>query len=99
MTHYGPRDLSSLNSFQLMPFNGPLAAALSGSIVAGVLPNERHALWTIVTSYALWGAGMLPSGMILTLWHLRLILRGLPPKNSILTTLLPMAPTGLGSIS
>lgn len=99
MTPHAPQDITSLNSFQLMPFNGPLAAALSGSIVAGVLPNERHALWTVVTSYALWGAGMLPSGMILTLFHLRLILRGLPPKSAVLTTLLPMAPTGLGSIS
>lgn len=99
MTTRAPRDLGSVPSTQLMPLAGPVAAALSGSNVARILTDDRHALWTIVTSYALWGLGMLGSVMILTTWYQRLILCGLPPRESTPTMFLPIAPLCLGSLS
>ena len=99
MAERTPRQLSCVVSTQLMPLAGPVAAALSGSVVASILTDERHALWTIVVCYALWGLGMLGSVTILAIWYQRLILRGLPPREATPTMFLPVAPLCLGSLS
>ncbi|SPO03510.1 related to C4-dicarboxylate transporter/malic acid transport protein [Cephalotrichum gorgonifer] len=90
---------AAVKSVQVMPFGAPLAAAVSGALVASVLPNPRHALWTIVTSYALWGAGMLMTVMFLSSWYHSLLQRGLPPLPDLPTIILPIAPICLGSYS
>ena len=93
------RPLASTTAPQLMPCAGVVAAALAGSNVALVLPNQHHALWTIVTCYALWGLGMLGSMMVLAVWYQRVILCGLPSVETIPTMFLPIAPTCLGALS
>lgn len=98
MTSGSPRGLPSITTTQLMPLAGPLAAALTGSTVARVLAPP-HALWTIVTSYALWGLGMLGSTMTLAAWYQRLLLCGLPPRESMPAMFLPIAPLCLGALS
>ncbi|KAL2676711.1 hypothetical protein Neosp_010475 [[Neocosmospora] mangrovei] len=49
--------LSSLNASWLLPIVADIVASATGAIVANVLPNEQHALWTVIISYILWGMG------------------------------------------
>jgi len=50
--------ISSMSAAWLLPIIPTIVASASGGIVANILPNPQHALWTLVTSYILWGTGV-----------------------------------------
>ncbi|KAE8346832.1 voltage-dependent anion channel-domain-containing protein [Aspergillus arachidicola] len=69
----------------------------SGGIVAGVLSNPQHALWTVIVSYALWGIGLPLAMMVMVIYLQRLNLHRIPPKAVIVTVFLPPGPLSQGS--
>ena len=80
----------------LLPIVACIVAAASGAIVADVLPNPQHALWTIMVSYALWGMGLPLAILVLGIYLERLMLHKLPPKAVVVSVCLPLGPLGQG---
>lgn len=74
-------------------------AAASGGIVAEVLPNRQHALWTVVISYILWGTGVPLAMATLVIYFERLTLYKLPPRAVIVSCFLPLGPLGQGAFA
>ncbi|EED20810.1 conserved hypothetical protein [Talaromyces stipitatus ATCC 10500] len=65
-------------------------------IVAEVVPNFQIALGTLVTSFVLWGVGVLLSLTVIVIYLMRLMLHKLPPKAVIVSMFLPLGPLGQG---
>lgn len=81
----------------LLPIVAPIVAAASGSVVASALPNPQHALWTVITSYVLWGTGVPLALVVLVVYFHRLTIHKLPPQEFIVSVFLPLGPMGQGS--
>jgi len=81
----------------LLPIVSTIVAAASGGIVAAVLPNPQQALWTLLTSYILWGTGVPLAMVILVMYFHRLTIHRLPPREVIVSVFLPLGPLGQGS--
>jgi tellurite resistance protein TehA-like permease len=81
----------------LLPVVAPIVAAASGGVVASVLPNPQHALWTVVVSYILWGCGVPLAMFIMVIYLQRLTIVGLPPREVIVSAFLPLGPLGQGA--
>lgn len=92
-------DLSTMTAAWLLPIVATIVAAASGGIVAEVLPNPQHALWTIITSYVLWGTGFPMAMIVLTIYFHRLTVHHLPPREVIVSVFLPLGPLGQGSFA
>ena len=80
----------------LLPIVATVVAAASGGIVAEVLPNPHHALWTVITSYILWGTGVPLAMVVLVIYFQRLTVHKLPPREVIVSVFLPLGPLGQG---
>ncbi|KAF2258283.1 C4-dicarboxylate transporter/malic acid transport protein-like protein [Lojkania enalia] len=80
----------------LLPIVSTIVASASGAVVASILPDPEHALWTIVVSYVLWGTGVPLALVILTMYFHRLAVHKLPPKEVIVSVFLPLGPLGQG---
>jgi tellurite resistance protein TehA-like permease len=91
--------LSTMTAVWLLPIVAPIVASASGSIVASVLPNPQHALWTIVISYILWGTGVPLAMAVLVIYFQRLTLHALPPREVIVSVFLPLGPLGQGGFA
>ncbi|CAG8947775.1 unnamed protein product [Penicillium salamii] len=89
--------LSGMTAAWLLPIVSTIVAAASGSIVASVLENQQHALWTIIISYVLWGTGVPLAMMVLVMYFHRLTIHKIPPKEVIVSVFLPLGPLGQGS--
>ena len=85
-----------MNAAWLLPIVSCIVAAASGAVVAGVLPNAQHALWTVMISYALWGMGVPLAMMVMAIYLQRLLLHKLPPKTVLVSVFLPLGPLGQG---
>jgi tellurite resistance protein TehA-like permease len=96
MMHMKEMELSAMTAVWLLPIVSCVVAAASGAIVAEVLPDPQHALWTIIASYILWGIGVPMAMMITTIYFQRLSLHKLPPKALIVSVFLPLGPLGQG---
>ena len=68
MANGGETHLSSMTAVWLLPIVSCIVAASSGAIVAEVLPNPQHALWTVITSYVLWGIGLPLALMVMVIY-------------------------------
>lgn len=80
----------------LLPIVSCPVAASSGAIVADILPNLQHALWTVIASYVLWGIGLPLALMVMVIYLQRLTLHKIPPKAMIVSVFLPLGPFGSG---
>lgn len=80
----------------LLPVVSCIVAAASGGVVASVLPDDRHALITIVTSYVLWSMGLPLALVVMTIYFHRLAIHNLPPQEVIVSVFLPLGPMGQG---
>ncbi|MCJ1269684.1 Plasma membrane sulfite pump involved in sulfite metabolism [Lobaria immixta] len=89
-------ELSSMTAAWLLPIVATIVAAASGGIVAEVLPNPHHALWTIIVSYVLWGTGVPLAMAVLVIYFQRLTVHKLPPREVIVSVFLPLGPLGQG---
>lgn len=83
----------------LLPIVAPIVAAASGGIIAEVLPNPRHALWTLIISYILWGTGVPLAMAVLVIYFQRLTVHKLPPREVIVSVFLPLGPLGQGGFA
>ena len=83
----------------LLPIVATIVASASGAIVAGILPDPHHALWTIVTSYILWGTGVPLAMATLIIYFQRLTVHHLPPREVIVSVFLPVGPLGQGAFA
>lgn len=88
--------LSTMTAAWLLPIVSTIVAAASGGIVADVLPNPQHALWTLTISYILWGTGVPLAMFTLVLYFQRLTMHKLPPREVIVSVFLPLGPLGQG---
>lgn len=88
--------LETLSATWLLPIASAIVASAIGGVVAEVLENERHALWTLMTSYFLWGTAMPLSLTCLVILFQRLSMHSLPPPEAIVSMFLPVAPLGQG---
>lgn len=88
-----------MTALWLIPVVSVVIVAASGSIVASVLPNTQHKLWTLIISYVLWGIGMPLSWIILTIYFLRLTVHKPLTREIIVSAMLPMGPLSLGAFS
>lgn len=86
-----------MNASWLLPIVATIVASATGSYVADVLKNDQHALWTIITSYILWGCGVPVAMMMLVIYFQRLIIYGMPPKEALMSDFIPLGPLGQGS--
>lgn len=89
-------ELSTMTAAWLLPIVAPIVAAASGGIVAEVLPNPNHALWTIIVSYILWGTGVPLAMAVLVIYFQRLTVHKLPAREVIVSVFLPLGPLGQG---
>ncbi len=76
-----------------------IVVSATGGIVAEVLPNRQHALWTITINYILWGIGVPLAMATLVIYFERLTLDKLPPRNTIVSCFLPLGPLGQGAFA
>ena len=88
--------LSTMTAAWLLPIVAPIVAAASGGIVADVLPNPNHALWTVIVSYILWGTGIPLAMAVLVIYFQRLAVFKLPPREVVVSVFLPLGPLGQG---
>lgn len=85
-----------MSAFWLLSIVPAVIAATSGGIVAEVLPNPQHQLWTLIISYILWGTSIPLAFIILVLYFHRLTVHETLSKQAVVTVFLPIAPLGLG---
>ncbi|PON22912.1 sulfite transporter Ssu1 [Trichoderma gamsii] len=88
--------LETLSATWLLPIASAIVASAIGGVLAEVMENERHALWTLMTSYFLWGTAMPLSLTCLVILYQRLSMHSLPPPEAIVSMFLPVAPLGQG---
>ena len=89
--------LSTMTAVWLLPIVSTIVSSATGGIVAEVLPNPQHALWTIIVSYILWGTGFPLAMVVLVMYFHRLTIHRLPPREVIVSVFLPLGPLGQGS--
>jgi tellurite resistance protein TehA-like permease len=92
-------ELSEMTALYLIPIVAVVIAATSGGLVASVLPNHSHALWTLLISYVFWGIGSPLSWIVLTLYLLRMTVHKPLQREVIVSLLLPIGPLGLSGFS
>ena len=91
--------LSGMTAAWLLPIVSTIVAAASGGLVAAVLPNPQHALWTLITSYILWGTGVPLAMVVLVMYFHRMTVYRLPPREVIVSVFLPLGPLGQGGFA
>src|SRR5881275_2239577 len=96
--HSSP-SLQTMTAVWLLPVVSTIVAAASGGIIAGVLPNHHHALWTLIASYVLWGTGVPLAMVILVMYFHRLTVHRLPSREVIVSVFLPLGPLGQGGFA
>ncbi|KAL2038915.1 hypothetical protein N7G274_008255 [Stereocaulon virgatum] len=94
--YFHKTELSSMTAAWLLPIVATIVAAASGGVVAELLPNPNHALWTVVISYILWGTGVPLAMVVLVIYFQRLTVHKLPPREVIVSVFLPLGPLGQG---
>ena len=97
--HVHESELSRMTAVWLLPIVATIVAGASGGIVAEVLTDPNHQLWTIVVSYVLWGTGFPLAMVVLVVYFLRLTIHRLPPREVIVSVFLPLGPLGQGSFA
>lgn len=97
--HKHQNELSKMTAVWLLPIVSTIVASASGGIVADVLPNPQHQLWTIIVSYVLWGTGFPLAMVVLVIYFHRLTMYHLPAREVIVSVFLPLGPIGQGSFA
>ncbi|KAF3087890.1 hypothetical protein TWF102_000833 [Orbilia oligospora] len=97
--HIHEAKLGTMTAAWLLPIVSPIVAAASGALVAGAMTENHpsHALWTLVTSYVLWGCGVPLAMVVLVMYFQRLALHHLPTPEVIVSVFLPLGPLGSGA--
>jgi tellurite resistance protein TehA-like permease len=97
--HIHDAKLPTVTAAWLLPIASAIVASAVGGVVAEVLTNEQHALWTLVISYVLWGTAIPLSMTCLVIYFHCLTMHHLPPPEVIVSVFLPVAPLGQGAFA
>ncbi|KAB5533498.1 voltage-dependent anion channel [Coniochaeta sp. 2T2.1] len=97
--HLHDAKLPTVTAAWLLPIASSIVASALGGLVAEVLVDEQHALWTLVMSYVLWGTAIPLSMTCLVIYFHRLTMHHLPPREVIVSVFLPVAPLGQGAFA
>lgn len=93
------KELAEMTALYLIPIVAVVIAATSGALVASVLTDQNHRLWTLIISYVFWGIGTPLSWIILTIYFLRMTIHKPLEREVIVSLLLPIGPLGLSGFS
>ncbi|EEP83011.1 predicted protein [Uncinocarpus reesii 1704] len=96
LTTVHPAKLETMTAAWLLPIVAPVVAAASGGVVAEVLPNNSHAMLTVIFCYIMWGSAVPFAMVIIVIYFQRLALHKIVPSAVIVSTLLPVGPLGQG---
>ncbi|EER24782.1 C4-dicarboxylate transporter/malic acid transport family protein [Coccidioides posadasii C735 delta SOWgp] len=96
LTTVHPAKLETMTAAWLLPIVAPVVAAASGGVVAEVLPNDSHAMLTVIFCYIMWGSAVPFAMVIIVIYFQRLALHKVVPSAVIVSTLLPVGPLGQG---
>ncbi|KAI5457544.1 voltage-dependent anion channel [Mariannaea sp. PMI_226] len=99
LMHCQKASLDQISGLWLLPMASAIVASATGSVVSEVLHNQQHVLWTLVTCYFLWGSSIPLSMMYLAMYLQRLTLHQLPPRNLVVSALIPVGPLGQGAFA
>ncbi|KIW04163.1 uncharacterized protein PV09_04970 [Verruconis gallopava] len=91
--------LSKMTAAWLLPIVATIVSSATGGVLATVLPNPQHALWTVIISYILWGCGVPLAMFTLVMYFHRLTMHALPPREVIVSVFLPLGPLGQGAFA
>ncbi|KAK6359141.1 Plasma membrane sulfite pump involved in sulfite metabolism [Orbilia brochopaga] len=99
--HIHDAKLSSMTAAWLLPIVSTIVASASGALVASALIQNHpdQALWTLLTSYVLWGCGVPLAMVVLVMYFQRLALHHLPTPEVIVSVFLPLGPLGSGAFA
>ncbi|KAH8904686.1 hypothetical protein BR93DRAFT_829748 [Coniochaeta sp. PMI_546] len=89
--------LHAMTAAWLLPIVATIVAAATGAIVANVLPDDQHAIWTVTIGYILWGCGVPLAMFTMVIYFQRLTLHHLPSREVIVSVFLPLGPLGQGA--
>ncbi|QPC64633.1 hypothetical protein HYE67_006864 [Fusarium culmorum] len=89
--------LEQTNPTWLFPVIADIVASGTGAIVANVLPNDQHAIWTVGISYILWGTSVPMAVLILAMFYNRLMIHDVLPSQSAVTAFIAIGPLGQGA--
>ncbi|KAL5626014.1 hypothetical protein FOBRF1_000357 [Fusarium oxysporum] len=89
--------LDQVNPSWLFPVIADIVASTSGAIVANVLPNDQHAIWTVITSYILWGTSVPMAIVILAMYYSRLMIHDILPGQVAVASFIAIGPLGMGA--
>jgi tellurite resistance protein TehA-like permease len=97
MSQNDKHGLERITAAQLLPMAATIVASGTGVEVAELLTSADHAFGTLLASYVLWGLATPLSMTVLVMYYQRLALHKLPPREVIISSLLPIGPLGMGS--
>lgn len=83
----------------LLPIVATIVSSGTGAIVGNVLPDDQQAIWTVTTSYILWGCGVPLAMFTMVIYFQRLTIHHLPPREVIVSVFLPLGPLGQGAFA
>jgi tellurite resistance protein TehA-like permease len=92
-------DLSDMTPLWLLPVLPAVICSTTGGIIAPVLADAQHQLWTLIISYVLWGMSFPLAVLLLVVYFYRLIVFDMLDKEVIVSVFLPVGPFGLGGFS
>ncbi|CAG7558602.1 unnamed protein product [Fusarium equiseti] len=89
--------LNQVTPSWLFPVIADIVASGSGAIVANVLPNDQHAIWTVIVSYVLWGTSVPTALLIMAMYYNRLMIHDIIPSQAAVTSFIAIGPLGQGA--
>ena len=90
------QSLDRITAAQLLPIAATIVASGTGSEIAEILPNSQNALGTLIASYVMWGIATPLAMTVLVMYYQRLAIHKLPPRETIVSSFLPLGPLGMG---
>jgi tellurite resistance protein TehA-like permease len=83
----------------LLPVLPAVITSTTGGIIAPMLADSEHQLWTLIICYVLLGISFPLAIFILVLYFYRLMVHEMLDKEVIVSVFLPIGPFGLGGYS
>lgn len=94
-------DLPTMTGAWLMPILPPIVVSGTGAILGSALghSNPEHALWTMIASYVLLGAGLPLALSVIAMLFARLAIYTTVSGEEIVSLMIPIGPLGTGGFA
>ncbi len=87
------QSLDKLTGVWFLPVVTTIVCAATGGLVAEILP-PAHAKLTLIVCWVLWGTGFGLAFLLMALYYARQAIYKIPPTQLIVSTFLPVGPSG-----